>query len=109
MTFRDAPTSVTRYLDEDLTFPIYEMPGGEFSAIDTARELLSTKSLSTSVCQKRPIRVQQNCNFLVNCSLLKERRDIRADDLGTWNHNGVITTYFKVKKDFQGKVVEISH
>lgn len=106
--YRDAATSLTRYLNKDLTFSIYEMPGGEFSAIDTARVLLSTKSSSGSVCQKRPIRVQQNCSFLVNCSLLKDRRDIRADDLGTWNHNGVITTYFKVKKDFQGKVVEIS-
>ena len=48
-----------------------------------------------------------NCSFLVNCSKLKDRRDIRADDLGTWQHNGVITRYLKVTKDVTGRIKEI--
>jgi hypothetical protein len=90
-----------------LSLPLYELPGGEFCATEVARVLLDTKPSDEIVCQKRPMKIQMNCSFLLNCSVLKDRRDIRADDLGTWNHNGVNTRYFKVKKDTKGRVKEV--
>ena len=96
-----------RYLHDDLSLPLYELPGGEFCAIEIARVLLDTKPSADNVCQKRPTKVHMNCSFLINCSILKDRRDIRADDLGTWYHNGVNTRYLKVKKDIEGQVKEI--
>ena len=95
------------YFDGNLSFPLTEMDDGEFSVTKTARTLLTTNPTSNTVCQKQPIGVQRNCCFLVNLANLKGRRDIRADDLGVWNHNGVITSYLKVERNSNGDVSEI--
>lgn len=51
--------------------------------------------------------VQRNCSLLLNCDKLKDRMDIRADDLGTWHHNGVISTYLEVISGATGEIVDI--
>lgn len=94
-------------LGGDRSFPIIGQ-NEEFSVIETAWKLLTTDPLGPNVCQQQPMGVQKNCSFLLNCNLLKDRRDVHADDLGSWRHNGVITTYLMVNKDLQGKVVEIN-
>lgn len=51
--------------------------------------------------------VQRNCSLLLNCNQLKDLNDVRADDLGTWNHNGVIKTFLEVVQDPTGRVLDI--
>ena len=92
-----------RYLHGDLSILLYEMAGSWFNVTEIARILPNTKLSADIVGQKRPTKVQMNFSFLVNCSLLKDRRNIQADDLGTWNHNRVITRYFNMKKDVPKK------
>ena len=73
-----------------------------------AETILTTHPTSSMVCQKQPVGVQTNCCFLVNIKKLKDPADIRADDLGTWKHNGRRTSYVKVLRDNDGKIVEVT-
>lgn len=89
---------IVSYFAGNLSFPMTEINDGEFSVTETARILLSTNPTSKAVCQKFPKGAQQNCCFLVNLTNSKDPRDLRADDLGTWRHNGVVTTYLRVNQ-----------
>lgn len=53
---------------------------------------------SEAVCQKGPKGIQQNFCFLVNVTNLKDPFHVRVNDLGTWRHNGVVTTYLSVNQ-----------
>lgn len=89
---------IVGHFAENSSFPMTEINDGEFSVTGTARILLTTNPTSDIVCQKSPKGAQQNSCFLVNITNLKDPRDLRADDLGTWRHNGVVTTYVKVNR-----------
>lgn len=109
LNFREATASTSRSLmnlDGNLSFPIAQLAEVEFSVVETARTILTSSATAETVCQKQPIGVQRNVSFLLNSSIFKDRRDIRADDLGTWNHNGVITTYLEVKRNPVGESMQ---
>lgn len=90
--------SIVGYLAGNESFPMTEINDGEFSVTETAHILLSTNPKSEAVCQTSPKGTQQNSCFLVNLTNLKDPRDVRVDDLGTWRHNGVVTTYLSVNQ-----------
>lgn len=81
---------IVSYFAGNLSFPMTEINDGEFPVTETARILLSTNPTSKAA--------QQNCCFLLNLTNSKDPRDLCADDLGTWRHNGVVTTYLRVNQ-----------
>ena len=90
--------SIVGYFAGNESFHMTDINDGEFSVTETAHILLSTNPTSEAVCQTSPKGTQQNSCFLVNLTNLKDPRDVRVDDLGTWRHNGVVTTYLSVNQ-----------
>lgn len=90
--------SIVGYFAGNESFPMTEINDGEFSVTETAYILLSTNPKSEAVCKTSPKGTQQNSCFWVNFTNLKDPRDVRVDHLGTWRHNGVVTTYLSVNQ-----------
>ena len=90
--------SIVGYFAWNESFPMTEINDGKFSVTETAHILLSTNPTSEAVCETSPRGTQQNSCFLLNLTNLKDPRDVRVDDLGTWRHIGVLTTYLSVNQ-----------
>ena len=41
------------------------------------------------VCSKVPTSIHQSVSFIVNLGQLDSPKDVLADDMGVWRHNGV--------------------
>ena len=56
------------------------------------------------VCTTLPIQVQSNASFIVDMGVVKNPLDLRADNNGTWVHNGPRTIWLSMnKKGFVGR------
>ena len=59
------------------------------------------------VCKKQPLSVNKNTTFIVDLSQLPSKKDITADDMGVWKHNGSPSQYYEVRKNESGGLKEI--
>ena len=48
------------------------------------------------VCSKVPTSIHQSVSFVVNLGQLDNHKDVLADDMGVWKHNGVDTVLVSV-------------
>lgn len=92
------------------TLPVYCWTRAKphFSVEELARILLTKSVPSSQICSEQPCYVQKNVAFAVDLHKLKDPRDIRADENGTWVRKGspVAYAFMKMKellRFFDGK------
>ena len=61
------------------------------------------------LCVSQPVNVAHNVTFLVDNLKVKNKDDIKCDDMGAWIHNGSPKRCFKVERNEHGKVEKIVH
>ena len=90
----------------DVSLPMFcTIPSGQkrlFSVEATVECLLHPNINRKFICERVPISISHNVCFLVDSSKLADSEDILSDDMGTWKHNGVDTTFLSIKTDSNG-------
>ena len=66
--------------------------------------LLNGQSEGSCVCTSKPIAVTRSATFVVARKSLGSTDDIKADDLGVWNHKGKPVRKYKVSRLVSGEV-----
>ena len=66
--------------------------------------LLNFKPGDEQVCMKKPVCVQKAATFIIDTSKLGSVEDIKADDLGAWNHKGKPVRRYKINRSLSGTV-----
>lgn len=62
------------------------------------------------VCSKVPTSIHQSVSFIVNLGQLDSPKNVLADDMGVWRHNGVDTVHVSVTfNEGQVQMVRISN
>lgn len=83
------------YYQGNRSLPVYEHRKKGYCKEQIA-EILCDPSLDKKfICSTHPVLVEHNVSFIIDLSKLKDRNDVRADDLGTWKCSGSrIFTFF---------------
>lgn len=80
---------------------------------DIAKILLEPHTNEEKLCSIQPLNIEHNTVFVVDLSKLKNTKDIFCDDMGSWKHSGVFTTWLEVDENgfttTYGKVKPIGH
>ena len=75
---------------ENKSLPVFEWNVHAYKVHEIVHTLLDTSLSPNNVCVFTPTNVEHNyCIFLVNQSKLKCAANLRADDSGLWENNGV--------------------
>ncbi len=64
------------------SLPVYEYPKKGYSSEQVVDILMRPLLSDELLCATHPVSVQHNVSFVVDLSKLKDRNDVRADDLG---------------------------
>ena len=85
------------YYLADPDLPIFERIRASrkrlYSVQDVAQILLSPSLLSSKfICSKVPTSICDNVAFIIHLDRLEDKKDVLADDMGSWKNNGVNTT-----------------
>ena len=79
------------------SLPLYEHPLKGYNGQRIAQILCDPTLDKDILCSTHPTSVENNVSFIVDLSKLKDRNDVRADDLGTWKCTGSRVLTFAVK------------
>ena len=104
LCYRDYITAIANQdptpYEGDVNLPIFcNIRSGQkrlFSVQAIATCLLHPNINRKFVCEHVPITISHNVCFLVDTSKLDDPEDLQSDDMGSWKHNGVDTTYWRV-------------
>ena len=96
----------TKYLNGNPEIPVYEETPNHYTAKEIVETLLDKTIPLTKITTTQPVSCQDNFTFVVDISKLDKPKDIRCDDLGSWECNGKRCSYCSVDDD--GYVVSIS-
>lgn len=84
------------------------MPSYDFTTplkpVEALDLLLNAQSEGSNVCSSKPIAVKRAATFIVAKKSLGSTDDIKADDLGVWNHKGKPVRKYKVSRLVTGEV-----
>ena len=101
LVFLFSESSVEYYHGNKL-LPIYEHPKKGYTGEQIAQILCNPMLDEKLICCTHPVSVENNVCFVVDLSTLKDRNDIRADDLGAWKCTGSRVLTFSVKCSEKG-------
>lgn len=96
------------YFAGDKDLPVWMNEAKSLSSHDIVRTVLFEKdTVKPYVCKKQPLSINENATFIVDLSQLPSKKDITADDMGVWKHNGSPSQYYEVRKNQHGGLQEI--
>ena len=78
-------------LEGNTAIPIFREGTVSFTVGSAVKIILQAQE--TELCSEQPIGCSSSMTFLVDVSKLKDRDDIRADDLGVWINKGVKSSF----------------
>lgn len=96
-------TSVTAFYGEDPELP-YLCISEALKPVNALDLLLNSMPTAEDVCKKKPVFVKKAAVFLVDTNRLGSPDDLKADDLGAWNHKGKPVRKYKVVRSQSGTV-----
>lgn len=90
----------------DVTTPVFSWSKSAFSSQDIVKILLASYE-PEYLCVSPPVNVENNASFLVDCSKLANKDDIKCDDMGAWSHKGSPKRFFVIKKTKDNKISKV--
>ena len=91
------------FYDEDPDLPCLFI-SGTLKPVDALDLLLNSLPTAENVCRKKPTFLKKEAVFLVDTSQVGSPNDLKADDLGAWNHKGKPVQKYKVVRSKSGTV-----
>lgn len=91
----------------DATTPIFSWSKTAYSGQTLVKVLLESYE-PEFLCVSQPVNVENNASFLVDCSKLHNRNDIKCDDMGAWKHKGSPKRFFLVERNTDNEILTIS-
>lgn len=87
------------YYNGDMKLPVFMRHDKSYRfTVERLCYFLLDPNIDTQlICKAQPIRVAHNVTFVVDCSVLHDRKDLLADDLGVWISKGSRKTCFTAK------------
>jgi len=93
------------YWNNNTKLPVYDTPKDRIDT-ETAARIILVEAEDDVLCQTQPTCVDKNVLFVVDLEKLKDPRDIRCDDMGSWRLNGTHPVY--LKKSPSGMISTVS-
>jgi len=89
------------YYQGNKDLPVYERPKKGYSKEQIVDVLCNPSLDEKLICSTHPVLVEHNTSFVIDMTKLKDRNDVRADDLGTWRCTGsrILTISVKCNKN----------
>lgn len=78
--------------------PVIKWTSTALSNLEIGKILLMPQPLQ-HICTSTPRDIAHNATFLVNTGLLKNKEDIKFDDMGSWKNNGKHSTTLSLSDD----------
>ena len=96
-------TFVNAFYDEDPDLPCLFVSGA-LKPVDALDLLLNSVPTAENVYKKKPVFIKKVAVFLADTSQLGSPNDLKADDLGAWDHKGKPVRKYKVVCSESGTV-----
>ena len=89
------------YYQGNKDLPVYECPKKGYSKEQIVDALCNPSLNKKLICSTHPVLVEHNSSFVIVMTKLKDRNDVRADDLGTKRCTGscILTVSVKCNKN----------
>ena len=96
VSHREHGVNDIEYYNEDMKLPVFMRHDRSyrFTVQRLCNILLDPKIDSQLICKAQPNRIAHNVTFVVDCSVLRDKKDLLADDLGVWVSKGSRKTRF---------------
>ena len=91
---------------EDVCTPVYSWSRKAYSCKGLVRLLLQDYE-PEFLCISQPVNVAHNVSFLVGNCMMKNKDDLKCDDMGVWKRTGSPSKWFSIKRDENNDVAEI--
>lgn len=78
--------------------PVIKWTSTALNNLEIGNILLKPQPLQ-HICTSTPRDIAHNATFLVNTSMLKNKEDIKFDDMGSWKNNGKHSTTLSLSDD----------
>ena len=95
------------YNDDALT-PVFSWKRDAYTREELVRILLEDHE-TERLCISQPINIQNNVTFLIDNVKMKNRDDIKCDDMGSWKRTGTPKSVFHVYRNKDGSFKDIKH
>lgn len=90
----------------DVTTPVFSWSRTAYSG-ETLVKLILNSYEPESLCVSQPVNVENNVSFMVDCSKLHNRNDIKCDDMGAWKHKGSPKRFFLVERNNSNEILSV--
>jgi hypothetical protein len=92
----------------DALTPVFSWKKEAFSHHDLVK-ILQREHETERLCISPPVNIAHNVTFLIDNSKLKDQGDIKCDDMGSWKRTGTPKNKYRVKRNEDGSVKEITN
>ena len=83
-------------------FPVFQSLDEVMKPVGVLNAILNTAVTSKVVCTQKPEGVKDAAEFLVDPSKSRRPGDLKADDMGSWVHKGILSRYYSLELSSSG-------